>query len=355
MNGNKKVIPFGFFDSLSQHLDKTNYRYTTKKLTNVDKIIFSKKKEFSFLRRYHPKNIQKILNVGIGNGLELVVLSKIYKEKKIKIIGLDLSLVSLILAKKLIKKNDINLKKVELIRGDAAKLPFADQSMDIVVMDSLLHEVFSYSPKGLFNWRLAIKEAYRVLKKDGLLYVEDFSAPFQKGKVKICFKTKLARDFYVYFRKEFRAFNGWEKKQSKVLAVDRKIILQNLPYLRKGVMTINLRVDLALEILAHFKVFFNDFLSKKTFIGDQKWIEMNEKYYITIDGVKVIWGLEEYTECLLNTISNPDNLLLLKSDFVERLNFTDDIQTNFFANLEDGESFIPYSSKKMKLLFKRLV
>lgn len=90
---------------LKSHFDQANSRYT--QLRNIDNIIASKFNDFS-LRGYAEPGFDKILNIGIGNGLELITLRKIYNENQIKIIGVDISPTSLELTKDLLLKHNVN-------------------------------------------------------------------------------------------------------------------------------------------------------------------------------------------------------------------------------------------------------
>lgn len=134
-----------FSGKLKTHLNRANSRYI--QLNNINEIIASKYNDF-YLNDYIGKKPKRILNIGIGNGLELITLYKIYKEE-VKIIGIDVSTTSIDLAKNLIAENKIDPKQIELIICNASNLSFPDKYFDIVFMNSLLHEVFSYSPNGM--------------------------------------------------------------------------------------------------------------------------------------------------------------------------------------------------------------
>lgn len=336
------------------HFDRANERYT--QLSKINDIIASKRIDFDLRNYINPKS-KKILNIGLGNGLELITLHKIYKEDQIKIIGIDVSPTSIELAENLLVKNDIDLNQVELINCNATKLPFPDRFVDIIFMNSLLHEVISYSQNWKKDWESAICEAYRVLTPGGLLYVEDFTATDTNGNVKIIFKSEFARKFYDYFRNEYRSFKSWGKEYIEFFSKDRKLIFKNLPILKKEEDSIMLGSALALELLTHFKIFNNDFRSGLVVLGDKEWIETNERYYLSTNGVKDIISTKEYVKKILNLIKNNNKLKgqlqCIKLDEIERANFLEDTQVNFFAFSEDGTDFIQFSSKKMKLLFRK--
>lgn len=340
---------------LKNHLNKANSRYI--ELNNIDEIIASKYNDFDLLN-YINKKPKRILNIGIGNGLELITLYKIYK-KEIKIIGIDVSTTSIDLAKKLIAKNNIGPNQIELIKGNATSLSFPDGYFDIIFMNSLLHEVFSYSPNGNRAWKLAIEEAYRVLALQGLLYIEDFAATNESEKVKIIFKSDFAKRFYNYFCKEYRSFNSWGKTHAKLFSKDRKLIIKNMPVLKKEEDTVILGPALSLELLTHFKIFNNDLNSGMTTLGDREWIEINERYYPSTDGIYNLSGTDLYIKKVLDAINKNSKseyqLQCLRFFEIERPNFTDDTNKHFSAYTRTGNDFIKFSSKKMRLIFKKVV
>lgn len=341
---------------LKNHLDLANSRYT--QLQNIEDIIASKFSDFN-LRNYTEPGFTKILNIGIGNGLELITLRKIYSEGHIKIIGIDISPTSIDLTKNLLIKHHIDPCQVELVNCNATKLPFPDQDIDIIFMNSLLHEVVSYSKNWGKAWKSAIHEAYRVLTQGGLLYIEDFTAANTSGFIKITFKSELARNFYTYFRNEYRSFRSWGKEGAKSFKKDRELIVKNLPLLKKSEDTILLDSALALELLTHFKIFNNDFKNGLVTLGDKEWIEINERYYLSSDGIQNLTSTEQYVKRILDIINRGNKskgqLKCIKSEEIERNNFLEDIQMNFSALTENGADFIQLSSKKMKLLFKKVI
>lgn len=342
--------------NLKIHFNQANSRYT--QLKNIDDIIASKFNDFN-LRKHIEPGFTKILNVGIGNGLELITLRKIYDEDQIKIIGIDISPTSIDLTKNLLSKHSIDPRQVELVNCNATKLPFPNQYIDIIFMNSLLHEVVSYSKNWEKAWESAVHEAYRVLTPGGLLYIEDFTAADTSGYVKIIFKSELARNFYTYFRNEYRSFRSWNEEGAKSFKKDRKLVIKSLPILKKSEDTIFLGSVLALELLTHFKIFNNDFKIGLVTLGDKEWIEINERYYLSPDGIQNLTSTEQYVKRILNIVNkgkkSKGQLKCLKSDEIDRNNFLEDIQINFSAFTESGEDFIKLSSKKMKLLFKKVV
>ena len=103
-------------------------------------------------------NIQKndhVLDLGCGDGLNIALLKKMGIQN---IIGVDISSYLL----KLAQKNNLGVK---FYLADAKKLPFKDQTFDIVLADSVFHHLLNY-PK-------SITEIKRVLKMGGYVCFVD--------------------------------------------------------------------------------------------------------------------------------------------------------------------------------------
>jgi ubiquinone/menaquinone biosynthesis C-methylase UbiE len=108
---------------------------------------------------YVDKKVDKILDVGSGPGF--LVREIALRFKKTTVIGLDNSAIAI----KLAEKNCKNYKNIKFIKANASKIPFKDNSFDIVISKDSLHH-FS-------NAKACIKEMFRVLKQNGVLYIQD--------------------------------------------------------------------------------------------------------------------------------------------------------------------------------------
>ncbi len=103
----------------------------------------------------------KVLDVGCGAGL----LSNPLAKQGLDVTGIDLSENSLTVA----KMYDAT-KTVKYLHADAEKLPFENESFDVVCALDLLEHVE--------NPETVILEAARVLKKDGLFFFHTFNRNF---------------------------------------------------------------------------------------------------------------------------------------------------------------------------------
>lgn len=340
---------------LKTHLNRAITRYS--QIDNLDGMISSKYVDLD-LRNFFTSKVKRILNIGIGNGVELIALSRIYKLNKTKIFFVDFSTASIALAKRMMANHNLDHEQIKLIKGNATSLPFPDGYFDIIFMNSLLHEVFSYSPNGDRAWKLALQEASRVLISNGILYIEDFAATDKRGNVRVVFKSEFAKRYYNYFRKEFRSFNSWGNVYTKLFSKDRKLIIKNMPVLKKSDREVILGPELALELLTHFKVFNNDLKSGITFLGDKRWIEINERYYPSPEGTQRLLSTVQYVKKVLNIVNRngqaKEKLKCLKFCEITRPNFTAEISKHFSAKTKTGTDFIQFSSRKMKVIFKKL-
>lgn len=100
------------------------------------------------------KDGDKVLEIGCGNGYYLSLLNRL--NVKLELTGIDKDILALKDAARFIGE-----KKIKLILGDAAKLPFESNSFDKVVMSEVIEHVADED--------IVLKEAKRVLKGSGVL------------------------------------------------------------------------------------------------------------------------------------------------------------------------------------------
>lgn len=115
----------------------------------------SKKFYIDLIKELNIKDGDSVLDVGCGTGS---ILSYIGNRNTITGFGLDISENMLAIAQ---EKNP----NCSFIIGNSAILPFADQSMDVVIACMAYH----HFP----NQRQFREEAWRVLKPGGSLYISD--------------------------------------------------------------------------------------------------------------------------------------------------------------------------------------
>jgi ubiquinone/menaquinone biosynthesis C-methylase UbiE len=113
--------------------------------------------EVEALKKLLPTKGASLLDIGGGYGRNLKEIVKNYRHVTL----LDYSTQNLDRAKSFLKSD---LEKVTLVKGDAYKLPFPNESFETVLMIRVIHH--------LENPKIAIKEAYRVLKPQGIFVIE---------------------------------------------------------------------------------------------------------------------------------------------------------------------------------------
>lgn len=116
------------------------------------------------IRKINPLN-KSVLDIATGTGSLAIGLSK----SAVKVVGVDLSAKMLEVAKK--KKRNSKLSFIEM---DASEMKFKDNEFDIVTISLGLHDM------PLKIRTLVLEEARRVLKKDGCLYILEYSLPETK-------------------------------------------------------------------------------------------------------------------------------------------------------------------------------
>ena len=96
-----------------------------------------------------------MLEIGCGSGYGTKLINKYFKPKKIYGIDLDEEMINL--------ANKNKLPNALFKVGGATKLDFKDNSLDGIFIFLVLHHI----P----NWKEALDEFYRVLKKGGVCFV----------------------------------------------------------------------------------------------------------------------------------------------------------------------------------------
>lgn len=115
----------------------------------------------------HEKSSEVTL-LDLGTGTALIPIEVCRHKKNIKIIATDLAEEMLRIALENLKAAKLE-ESVYLERADAKRLPFADQSFDGVISNSLIHHI----PEPLTVFR----EMARVIKPGGFLFVRDLLRP----------------------------------------------------------------------------------------------------------------------------------------------------------------------------------
>jgi len=98
----------------------------------------------------------RVLDIGCGAG----TFSRIWASQGALVRGIDVNDALVGIAKQRAESDGMS---IEFVVGTATSLPWADRSVDVVVMPELLEHVT--------EWRLCLEEAARVLDEGGVLYL----------------------------------------------------------------------------------------------------------------------------------------------------------------------------------------
>lgn len=113
-----------------------------------------------------PQDV-KILDICTGTAANAIKIAKLKKDTQI--VGIDISKEMLSIAKKKIKKNELD--HIKLYEMDATATTFKDNTFDVILISLVLHEM----PKELAEKILI--EAKRILKPNGKVLVVEWEAP----------------------------------------------------------------------------------------------------------------------------------------------------------------------------------
>src|SRR5690625_573963 len=154
-----------------------------KKYDSMNSIIsFQRNKAWrkDVMKRMQVEKGAKALDVCSGTGDWSVSLAEAVGEDG-EVIGLDFSKNMLSVAEE--KKEELDLKQLQLVHGDAMEMPFNDQVFDYVTIGFGLRNVADY--------QTVLKEMYRVVKPGGKVVCLETSQPTLIG---------FRQLYYLYFR-----------------------------------------------------------------------------------------------------------------------------------------------------------
>lgn len=156
MDKQKKIV--SMFDNIAKTYDIANRVLSL----GIDKSWRNKACNKSF-ELYNKTTIEKVVDVACGTGDMILFWKQSAKENQIKlenIIGVDPSSGMMDVAKQ-------KLPEVEFIQAGAASMPLEDSSADIISI--------SYGIRNVVQRQEAFDEFSRVLKKDGLVVISEFT------------------------------------------------------------------------------------------------------------------------------------------------------------------------------------
>lgn len=129
-----------------------------------------------FIREIHPVHDEIIVDIGCGSGAFTEKVFNLCKGNSV--VGMDMSQV-------MIEKAKDRNAEIDYIVGDMEKMPYHDESCDIVILSGVLHHL-----NGL---DAAIKEMYRILRRGGRCFAFD---PNGRNPVMWLFRNRKSPFFY---------------------------------------------------------------------------------------------------------------------------------------------------------------
>lgn len=152
----KKEQVTQMFDNISGNYDRLN------RVITFGMDIRWRKNVFNIVKAHQP---ERILDIATGTG----DMAFLYAQTSAKeIIGLDISTGMLDVAKQKAAKLDLGAK-VAFTVGDAEKLPFENDSFDVVTV--------SYGIRNFEDLEKGLKEIHRVLNANGIMVILETSTP----------------------------------------------------------------------------------------------------------------------------------------------------------------------------------
>ena len=144
------------FDNISGKYDLLN------RILSMGIDVSWRKKVVKSVKKENPKTI---LDIATGTGDLAIAMAK---ATDAKITGFDLSAGMLEVGRKKVKEQNLE-NRIEMIRGDAEKMPFADNSFDVITV--------AFGVRNFENLKKGLDDIYRVLKPGGKFIILEFSQP----------------------------------------------------------------------------------------------------------------------------------------------------------------------------------
>ena len=128
-------------------------------MNNPVRGLIQKRLEAPRLQRLCKGRTDTVLEIGCGQGVGAGIIHDLFSPREY--VGIDLDPKMIERARR--KQN--GLSNARFLQGDAAKLPFTDNSFDLAIDFGIIHHI----P----NWRDALVELHRVLKTNGEFVFEE--------------------------------------------------------------------------------------------------------------------------------------------------------------------------------------
>lgn len=167
-------------------------KFTGKKIPSSVKL-------YPIIYKYLKKNY-KILDIGCGYGKICIQLAL----KGHFVEGIDINKSGIEEAKQTAKKLNLT-NKLKFRVGDATRLPYPNETFDIAIMQALLTAIVNKEDRNKI-----MKEAFRVLKPTGYLYLAEFGQTWHSD----IYRERYLKDLPI--TKEEGSFLAYNKETGEV-------------------------------------------------------------------------------------------------------------------------------------------
>lgn len=195
------------FDNISGKYDELNH------ILSMGIDVGWRKKVVKIIKNQNPKTV---LDIATGTGDLAIMMAK---ATDAKITGFDLSAGMLEVGRQKIKEQNLE-NRIEMIQGDAEKMPFEDNSFDCITV--------AFGVRNFENLKKGLDEIYRVLKPGGKFVILEFSQPqsfpmkqlygFYSKNILPMIGKKISKDksAYTYLPESVKAF-PYGEEMKKIL------------------------------------------------------------------------------------------------------------------------------------------
>jgi len=157
-------------------------------MNNPVRGLIQKRLEAPRLQQLCKGPTDSVLEIGCGQGVGAGIIHDMFSPREYVGIDLDPKMV------KRARRKQKDLIGARFLLGDAANLPFADNSFDLAVDFGIIHHV----P----NWRDALIEIHRVLKTNGEFVFEELPVETWERGIGKRMKKLLAHPYDEMFRQQ---------------------------------------------------------------------------------------------------------------------------------------------------------
>lgn len=154
-----------------------------------------------------------IADLGCGTGTVLELLKRAFPDSRL--IAVDLS-------EEMLARSRARFPGLEVRAGDIAGRVLEPESVDTIVLCSIMHEVFSYKGYDYEPVRTTLVQSQRALRPGGRLIIRDGPKPERQDAVFLTFQNDRTREKFERFAREFGSSEiAWRRVGERVQVARR--------------------------------------------------------------------------------------------------------------------------------------